>query len=81
MQVVMLLYPRLTQFDLTGPYDVLARLEELTLHLVWKNLSRVFAQDRRDDGPIFLQVPPDCAVRGRRRTTGLRYRSGSAARR
>ena len=28
------------------------------------HLSRVFAQDRRDDGPIFLQVPPDCAVAG-----------------
>jgi cyclohexyl-isocyanide hydratase len=41
MQVVMLLYPRLTQLDLTGPYDVLARLEELTLHLVWKNLDLV----------------------------------------
>ena len=39
MQVVMLLYPRLTQLDLTGPYEVLARFEELTLHLVWKNLD------------------------------------------
>ena len=28
------------------------------------HLSRVFTQDRRDDGPIFLQVPPDCAVAG-----------------
>jgi hypothetical protein len=26
------------------------------------HLSRVFAQDRRDDGPIFLQVRPDNAV-------------------
>ena len=41
MQVVLLLYPRLTQLDLTGPYDVLARFEELTLHLVWKNLDLV----------------------------------------
>ena len=41
MQVVMLLYPRMTQLDLTGPYDVLARFEELTLHLVWKNLDTV----------------------------------------
>ena len=41
MQVVMLLYPRLTQLDLTGPYEVLARFEELTLHLVWKNLDAV----------------------------------------
>src|ERR1700738_4973089 len=41
MQVVLLLYPRLTQIDLAGPYDVLARFEELTLHLVWKNLDLV----------------------------------------
>ncbi len=41
MHVVMLLYPRLTQLDLTGPYEVLARFEELTLHLVWKTLDPV----------------------------------------
>ncbi len=41
MHVVMLLFPRMTQLDLTGPYDVLARFEELTLHLVWKNLDPV----------------------------------------
>jgi cyclohexyl-isocyanide hydratase len=41
MHAVMLLFPRMTQLDLTGPYDVLARFEELTLHLVWKNLDPV----------------------------------------
>ena len=41
MQVVMLLYPRMTQLDLTGPYEVLARFEELNLHLVWKTLDPV----------------------------------------
>jgi cyclohexyl-isocyanide hydratase len=41
MQVVMLLYPRLTQLDLTGPYEVLARFEELTVHLVWKTLDPI----------------------------------------
>ncbi len=41
MQVVMLLYPRMTQLDLTGPYEVLARFEELTVHLVWKTLDPV----------------------------------------
>ena len=44
-------------------------------------LSRVFARDRRDDGPIFLQVPPDLRRRERRRTTEPRYPSGSVARR
>jgi cyclohexyl-isocyanide hydratase len=41
MQVVMLLYPLMTQLDLTGPYEVLARFEELNLHLVWKTLDPV----------------------------------------
>jgi cyclohexyl-isocyanide hydratase len=41
MHVVMLLFPRITQLDLTRPYDVLARFEELTLHLVWKSLEPV----------------------------------------
>ncbi len=41
MHAVMLLFPRLTQLDLTGPYEVLAMFEELTLHLVWKNLDPI----------------------------------------
>jgi cyclohexyl-isocyanide hydratase len=36
MNVVMLLYPRFQQLDLTGPFEVLARFEELKIHLVWK---------------------------------------------
>lgn len=36
MHVVMLLFPRLTQLDLTGPFEVLARFEELTIDLAWK---------------------------------------------
>lgn len=41
MHVVMLLYPRLTQLDLTGPFEVLARFRELELHLVWKTTDPV----------------------------------------
>ncbi|MDQ6703407.1 MAG: DJ-1/PfpI family protein [Pseudomonadota bacterium] len=41
MQVVMLLYPRMTQLDLTGPFEVFARFEELNLHLVWKTLDPI----------------------------------------
>jgi cyclohexyl-isocyanide hydratase len=53
MHVVMLLYPNLTQLDLTGPYEVLARFKELTLHLVWKDLDPV-----RGSG---LQIVPTCS--------------------
>jgi cyclohexyl-isocyanide hydratase len=41
MQVVMLLYPRMTQLDLSGPVEVFARFEELKLHLVLKTLDTV----------------------------------------
>ena len=41
MNVTMLLYPGLTQLDLTGPYEVLSRFPELNLQLVWKTLDAV----------------------------------------
>lgn len=41
MRVVMLVYPNLTQLDLTGPYEVFARFPELELHLAWKVVSPV----------------------------------------
>ncbi|MCB4770679.1 DJ-1/PfpI family protein [Ancylobacter sp. Lp-2] len=41
MNVVMLLYPNLTQLDLTGPFEVFARFAELRRHLVWKTLDPV----------------------------------------
>ena len=37
INVVMLLYPNMTQLDLTGPYEVLVQFKELSLHLVAKN--------------------------------------------
>ena len=36
LQLGFLLYPGLTQLDLTGPYEVLSRLPGATVHLVWK---------------------------------------------
>lgn len=41
MNIVMLLYPRLTQLDLTGPFEVFARIEGASVQLVWKNLDPV----------------------------------------
>jgi cyclohexyl-isocyanide hydratase len=41
MHVTMLLYPRLTQLDLTGPYEVFARFPELEIDLVWKERTPV----------------------------------------
>ena len=39
-----LLFPGLTQLDLTGPYEVLARLPGAELHLVWKTLDPVASE-------------------------------------
>jgi cyclohexyl-isocyanide hydratase len=41
MHVVMLAYPAMTQLDLTGPFEVLARFPELTIHLAWKSVEPV----------------------------------------
>jgi cyclohexyl-isocyanide hydratase len=41
MHVTMLLYPRLTQLDLTGPFEVFARFPELKIDLVWKERKPV----------------------------------------
>lgn len=35
----LLLYPGLTQLDLTGPYEVLHRLPDTKVHLLWKTLD------------------------------------------
>lgn len=39
MQVVMLAYPRMTQLDFTGPFEVFSRFEELSLRVVWKTTA------------------------------------------
>jgi cyclohexyl-isocyanide hydratase len=38
-----LLFPRLTQLDLTGPWEILARLPGAEPHLLWKSLDPVRA--------------------------------------
>jgi cyclohexyl-isocyanide hydratase len=37
LHIGFLLYPQLTQLDLTGPYEVLARVPGARLHLAWKD--------------------------------------------
>ncbi|HRF09490.1 MAG TPA: DJ-1/PfpI family protein [Xanthobacteraceae bacterium] len=38
-----LLFPNITQLDLTGPYEVLSKLPNATVHLIWKTLEPVKA--------------------------------------
>lgn len=60
MNVTMLLYPRLTQLDLTGPFEVMARYPELELHLVWKTSEPVLDANRLAILPThtFADCPP-----------------------
>ena len=37
----MLVFPNLTQLDLTGPYEILARMPNSTVQLIWKSLEPV----------------------------------------
>jgi len=49
-RIGMLLFPRLTQLDLTGPYEVFASWPGAEIHLVWKTLDPV----RADSGMAIL---------------------------
>jgi cyclohexyl-isocyanide hydratase len=50
LSVGFLLYPNLTQLDLTGPYEVLARAPGATTYLIWKTLAPVVS----DQGLVIL---------------------------
>jgi cyclohexyl-isocyanide hydratase len=43
MRIGMLLFPQLTQLDLTGPCEVLARLSDTELLLLWKTREPVLS--------------------------------------
>ncbi len=44
LHIGMLLFPRLTQLDLTGPFEVLHRLPDARVHLLWKDEEPVRAE-------------------------------------
>ncbi len=50
-QVGLLLFPKLTQLDLTGPFEALARIPGARVHLLWKRIEPVVS----DTG---LQIMP-----------------------
>jgi cyclohexyl-isocyanide hydratase len=41
IQIGLLLFPRLTQLDLTGPFEVLTRMPDTTVHLLWKTTEPI----------------------------------------
>jgi cyclohexyl-isocyanide hydratase len=56
----MLVFPNLTQLDLTGPYEVLARLPGAETRLLWKNLAPVRSEHGLTILPdtTFASCPP-----------------------
>jgi cyclohexyl-isocyanide hydratase len=60
MQIGMLVFPKLTQLDLTGPHEVLARLPGATVHLVAKTRDPVVSETGLAMLPTttFAEVPP-----------------------
>ena len=42
-QIGLLLFPNLTQLDMTGPYEVFTKFPDSDVHLVWKSLDPVTA--------------------------------------
>jgi cyclohexyl-isocyanide hydratase len=51
IHIGMLLYPGLTQLDLTGPFEVLHRVPDAQVHLLWKTLDPVVADSKLQLGP------------------------------
>ncbi|NVN86077.1 MAG: DJ-1/PfpI family protein [Rhodopseudomonas sp.] len=41
LQIGLLLFPKLTQLDLTGPLQVLSRIPGASVHLIWKRIEPV----------------------------------------
>src|ERR1700761_8119902 len=60
LQIGGILFPRMDQFDFTGPFEVLSRVPNSTFHIVAKDLSPV--RDARDllltPEKTFFQCPP-----------------------
>ena len=42
-QIGLLLFPRLTQLDLTGPFEAFARIPDADVHLIWKRIEPVIS--------------------------------------
>jgi cyclohexyl-isocyanide hydratase len=41
VEIGFLLFPQVQQLDLTGPYEILAGLPDVSLHLIWKTLDPI----------------------------------------
>lgn len=51
LRIGLLVFPRITQLDMTGPYEVLSRVSNSEVHLLWKDRSQPV---RSDNGLILM---------------------------
>jgi cyclohexyl-isocyanide hydratase len=60
LQIGFLVYPDVTQLDFTAPHQVFGCLPDVQIHLLWKNLEPIRAQDGLMVLPTtsFAQCPP-----------------------
>jgi cyclohexyl-isocyanide hydratase len=43
LHIGLLVFPRMTQLDMTGPFEVFARIPNANVHLVWKRIEPVMS--------------------------------------
>ncbi len=60
LHIGMLLFPNLTQLDLTGPFEILVRIPDSRVHLAWKTRDPVTSDSRMTFVPnaTLAECPP-----------------------
>lgn len=63
MNVAMLTFPKMTQLDLTAPFEVFARAPDTQVHLVWKSIEPVEADwGMRIASTATFKTCPPCEI-------------------
>lgn len=59
-EIGLLIFPDITQLDMTGPYEVFIKFPDANVHLVWKNLDPIIAGGGMQILPTttFADCPP-----------------------
>lgn len=60
LHIGLLVFPKVQQLDLTGPYDVFASTPGVTLHLIWKDIEPLYSSTGLQLKPTqtFAACPP-----------------------
>jgi cyclohexyl-isocyanide hydratase len=44
IQIGLLIFPRMTQLDMTGPYEAFARIPKVKVHLIWQRIEPITSE-------------------------------------